>query len=146
MAMKQRSTRLTERFLARCVAPLREGRRRFALVQLAVLLGVVALYALNAAVLEPRTGGTLAGRFFSGYFADLLAPAALLSASNLVFAFFGFGTSGYLPVALITIVAGVCWEFAAPLVNPASVTDPLDLAAYLLGSLGYWAVTRRVAP
>jgi hypothetical protein len=33
----------------------------------------------------------------------------------------------------LTIVAGIFWEYIAPLFNSRSVSDPLDIIAYLTG-------------
>ena len=109
-------------------------------VQIFVFLAVAVLYVANRFFLKGLLSGTPLGPFFIGYFNDLLAPSALLSLANIVFALRGFQTTKPLFVILATALAGVCWEFLAPAFNPASVTDPLDLLVYFAGAFLYLAL------
>lgn len=108
------------------------------------ILGCVAvLYIANRLVIRECTSHTLLGPFFNGYFNDLLAPSALLALSNIIFSLRGFWVAKPLPVLAITAFAGMCWEYLAPMINPASVTDPLDLVVYFAGGFAYIAVVGR---
>ena len=39
---------------------------------------------------------------------------------------------------LIIVPAALAWEYAFPLILPYSTSDPLDVIAYILGTLTYY--------
>ena len=84
-----------------------------------------------------------AGRFFSWYFHDLLAGAMVLSLVNLLL------SAGrlpplirVLPASVFLVGCGLFWEYGAPHLIPGSVSDPLDLPAYLAGGLAVLPLLR----
>lgn len=44
----------------------------------------------------------------------------------------------------LTIVAGIFWEYIAPLFNSKSVSDPLDIIAYLIGFIIFTIIERGI--
>ena len=122
--------------------PVKAESGRAISFQAGVLLVVATLYAVNQLLLKGLSADTPLAPFFGGYFDDLLAPAALLALSNIVFALRGFQATKPLYVMLVTLAAAILWEYLAPLLNPASTTDILDVAAYLAGGCAYLLVVR----
>ena len=111
-------------------------------LQAGILLVVAALYAVNKLLLKGLSTDTPLAPFFNGHFNDFLAPAALLALSNIIFAFRGFQATKPLYVMFVTFIAAILWEYLAPLIDPASTTDILDLVAYLAGGLAYILVNK----
>ena len=63
------------------------------------------------------------------YFNDILAGITLNAMMS--------STTKYTPRwgLCLTLVAGIFWEYIAPLFNSRSISDPLDIVAYLTGFL-----------
>ena len=63
------------------------------------------------------------------YFNDVLAGITLNAMMS--------STTKYTPRwgLCLTLVAGIFWEYITPLFNSRSVSDPLDIVAYLTGFL-----------
>lgn len=67
--------------------------------------------------------------FMQCYFNDVLAGItlnAMMSSTTKYNARWGL---------YLTIVAGIFWEYITPLFNSRSISDPLDIVAYLTGFL-----------
>ena len=45
-------------------------------------------------------------------------------------------------VALITLSSGLFWEYITPIYLSKSVSDPLDVIAYIAGGVLYWILTK----
>ena len=77
-------------------------------------------------------------QFVSGYGADVLAGAWILCFLNLVLVW-----SGRRPIrrmgwaVLFVLGCGIFWEYITPLYLSRTVSDPLDMAAYLAGGCVY---------
>lgn len=77
-----------------------------------------------------------AGRFFAWYFHDILAGAMILSLANLLLSAGRLPPlTKVLPAAAFLLGCGLFWEYVSPLLISGSVSDPLDLLAYLAGGL-----------
>ena len=77
-----------------------------------------------------------AGRFFSWYFHDILAGAMILALANLLLSAGRLPPlTKALPAAAFLLLCGLFWEYVSPLLISGSVSDPLDLLAYLAGGL-----------
>ena len=68
------------------------------------------------------------------YFNDILAGILLNAIAQIMLTNKGFKYTPYRGLYL-TIVAGIFWEYIAPLFNSRSISDPLDIVAYLTGFL-----------
>lgn len=65
--------------------------------------------------------------FMQCYFNDILAGIALNAIMSLTIKYNAkWGLC-------LTLAAGIFWEYIAPLFNSRSVSDPLDIIAYLIG-------------
>lgn len=102
-----------------------------------MILAAVAAYALNR-----RFAGVWRGRFMRCHFNDLMAGVLFPAYVNIWLALAGRRLRGFVHPLLCTLAAGCFWEFVTPLYRPQSVSDPLDLAAYLAGTLVYCAANR----
>ena len=72
--------------------------------------------------------------FMQCYFNDILAGILLNAFAQIMLTNKGFKYTPYRGLCL-TIVAGIFWEYIAPLFNSRSVSDPLDIIAYLTGCI-----------
>ena len=116
-----------------------------------VLLGLCGLYGLNRFLLIPGLSSAVQNlqgsgaaavqfllRFFSGHGADVLAGAWILCFFNLILVW-----SGRRPIrrmgwaVLFVLGCGIFWEYITPLYLSRTVSDPLDVAAYLVGGCVY---------
>lgn len=68
------------------------------------------------------------------YFNDILAGILLNAIAQIMLTNKGFKYTPYRGLCL-TLVAGIFWEYVAPLFNSKSVSDSLDIIAYLTGFL-----------
>lgn len=119
---------------------------------LSVLLSLSGLYALNRFLLIPQlerfaermqTAEALY-RFFVGYGADILAGAWILCFLNMLLAWSGRGTiRRMMPAFLFVFGCGIFWEYITPLYLSRAVSDPLDIAAYLLGGCIYTVIEKQ---
>ena len=103
-----------------------------------LILIVVALagYIINNAVLKEISGGFFKV-FFVGYFNDLLCPLFFVSYVNLLLITQGKELRKMHHILLLCLLAGIVWEFLAPLFKKSSVTDMWDIACYLIGGAVY---------
>jgi len=104
-----------------------------------VLLGLICLYVINRFLLLPWLGsGEVLYRFLSGYGADVLAGAWILCFLNLLLVWSGRQpVRRMVPAVLFVLGCGLFWEYITPLYLAQSVSDPLDVAAYLAGGIFY---------
>lgn len=43
-----------------------------------------------------------------------------------------------LHVEILTFTSGIYWEYITPLYRPKTISDPLDIVAYMLGGILFW--------
>lgn len=115
-----------------------ENKHPYILIQSLILIVVALLYIQNKFHILSFIYPDAQRQFFVSYANDLLAPIALLSATNLFYSFFGFQILSLKIVIGLTAIAGIVWEFISPLFISWSVFDPFDFVAYLIGGLLYW--------
>ncbi|RSL30391.1 hypothetical protein D7Z54_26505 [Salibacterium salarium] len=103
----------------------------------ASLVFIIGLYACNEWYLKKETSNA----FIQGYFNDMLAGWFMIAFLQIMAAVSQYDRTYVIHTfwlqLTITGAAGLFWEFAAPLYVPDSVTDPIDLAAYLAGGVIY---------
>lgn len=116
--------------------------RRYGKLDAILLVGAALAYALNSLVLKPLFAGSPFAWLFGGYLNDAVGGIAFLAYANLLIALYSPAKRiRRLPRCLAFIFAcGLLWEYAFPVIVPNSTTDPLDLVAYLVGALAYWAI------
>lgn len=108
---------------------------------------ICVLYALNRWTLG-YDSGTVLHVLRAGYFADLLAGALILCVANALLAWGHIHQARIRPmerpwtVTGFLLLCGLFWEYVTPLYRPDSVSDPWDVAAYLLGGLLCLTITR----
>jgi hypothetical protein len=113
------------------------GHHNIVLVTITSLAFTVGLYALNQLYLKPQLGGT----FIHSYLNDILAGIALIGYSNVLFLLAGRVEHSFQrlrTMLALVMSAGLFWEYVTPLYRTESISDPLDLFAYVLGAGCYW--------
>lgn len=106
-----------------------------------LMITVPILYFFNRYFLKKVTIGAL-NYYLVCYHDDYLAPLFLLAYSNTLLLSFGFRRlRGLLPILCLSLSAGLIWEYVAPLYRPHSISDPWDLAIYLIGGFSYWLLS-----
>lgn len=80
--------------------------------------------------------------FMKCYFNDILGTAGflLLISIALTFQIKRPIQINILHVVLFTLLCGTFWEYITPLYRSETVSDPLDIIAYLIGALIFWYI------
>lgn len=76
--------------------------------------------------------------FFRCYFNDLICPLVFLPIVNIILAFGKYKVSRFIHLLSVGFTAGLFWEYVAPIFVEDSVSDPIDLCCYVLGTIFYW--------
>lgn len=115
------------------------GRRAFFVLNLQIFLLAVLLYLLNEHVIKHMTQNL----FFQGHFNDLLAMGLLLPYSNVLLSLYPHRDLRLLrpvPLFVFVLLIGLFWEYATPLYLSRSISDPLDVLAYVVGGVLYYGL------
>lgn len=76
--------------------------------------------------------------FLRCYCNDLICPLVFLPIVNIILAFGKYKVSRFIHLLSVGFTAGLFWEYVAPLFVEDSVSDPIDLCCYVLGTIFYW--------
>ena len=106
-----------------------------------LILLVAVIYLTNNLVLKQVLTGAL-GEFAKGYLNDLFAPIFLLAYSNVLLSRINHRIHKLWQMLILIGVAGIVWEYLAPLVKPSSISDPYDLVCYFVGAVLYWILLK----
>jgi len=104
---------------------------------------LISLYILNTLILSNISNFQLK-YFFNCYFNDLLAPLLLLAYINLLLSIIGKKVYSLKHMVLIIILCSFVWEYLIIFFKQSSVPDPLDVFFYLIGTLIYWIITKKL--
>lgn len=105
-----------------------------------VLISVVlVLYILNNNCFKSHTTGMIR-YFLVCYFNDLICPLLFFSYANLLLLTVDKEITQLWLTCLIGLCASCFWEFGAPYIKSTAITDPIDIAFYLTGSVIYWCI------
>lgn len=110
-------------------------------INLILIIGVLILYFLNNFVFKKYTSG-LIQHFFICYFNDLICPLLFFSYSNILLISINMELKKLKWIMLMGLCSGLIWELFAPLIKSSSVTDIVDLIAYLFGTFLYWCIIK----
>lgn len=95
------------------------------------------MYCINQAFLKPNTYGAI-GYFCRCYFNDLVCPLFFLAATNMMLGLVGNRIQGFRRILVFGLFMSLFWEYIGPLINKNSVSDPIDILFYLIGTGIYW--------
>ena len=104
------------------------------------LLIFIFRFILNNLIFKKISTGILY-YFFTGYFNDLLCPLFFVSYANIMLSFIQKEIVKLQHILLFCFIAGLFWEFIAPLMKKTSVTDFFDLLCYCIGGFLYWVIS-----
>lgn len=107
-----------------------------------MLAAGVALFLLTTYVLKPLQLPGAIGVFINGHLIDLVGGCAFCAYTNLLFDLVHPQIRLHSPwiCAAYLLCCGLFWEYVSPYLIKASVSDPLDVVCYVLGSLIYCAI------
>ena len=101
------------------------------------------MYLINRRV-RTMVGGGAVGYFLRCYFNDIAGSVTFMSLVNIVLLFLGFrGITRLLHTEMLMLGAGLFWEYGAPLLRSDTVSDPVDILAYMLGGYIYWFILQK---
>lgn len=101
----------------------------------------VLLYVLNTLIFSNLNYSTI-HYFFSCYFNDLLAPILLFSYINLLLSLLDKKIYSLKYLIIIIMSCSFVWESLILSFKPTSVSDPIDVSFYVLGTLIYWIILK----
>jgi len=78
--------------------------------------------------------------FFSCYFDDLLAPLLLFSYINLLLSIYNKKIYSLKYLIVFILLVSIVWEYLIVFAKPTSVSDPIDVLCYVLGTVIYWMI------
>ena len=102
----------------------------------------VLLYLLNRFSFLNINNSTL-NYFFSCYFDDLLAPLLLFSYINILLSFYNKKIYSLKYLIIFILLVSIVWEYLICFIKPTSVSDPIDILFYILGTLIYWVIHKK---
>ncbi|MGN0638202.1 MAG: hypothetical protein ACI4J0_07500 [Huintestinicola sp.] len=103
----------------------------------------LAMCLINRRV-RTMVGEGVLGFFLRCYFNDIAGSITFMSLANIFLMFLGSqGIVKPLHIEALLLGAGLFWEYGAPLIRSDTVSDPVDILAYLLGGVIYWLVAVR---
>jgi hypothetical protein len=100
------------------------------------------LHVLNLLIFSNISNSTL-HYLFSCYFDDLLAPLLLFSYINILLSFYNKKIYSLKYLITFILLVSIVWEYLIGFIKPNSVSDPLDILAYILGTLIYWMIHKK---
>ena len=154
LAVKEKLGRFYGSLRMPAVMIARELKRNFArsrplaIVDVVILAVCAALFYMNRCILIPcvltETPANFLGEMLSSHGNDLLGGVAFLAYVNLLISLVKpeFRLKRLASMLAFIFLCGLFWEYAAPLFVANSVSDPLDLATYMIGAFVYWLIFR----
>lgn len=97
------------------------------------------VYGVNKLLLFKITTGILEV-FCRSFLNDLVCPLFFLGFTNIVFLWVGFELNSYFKCISVGMIAGLVWEYFAPIINNQATTDPWDLLCYFIGTSIYYLI------
>ena len=104
-------------------------------------IAVLLIYAFNKLYLQTHTDNIL----IQNHLNDVLAGVLLLCYINALSILSNqpkLIVTRLSTVALITLASGLFWEYITPLYLSKSISDPLDVLAYITGGVLFWILTK----
>ena len=103
-----------------------------------IIIFSIILYILNKISLSKYS------LFMSGYFNDILAGILLIAFTNLMFGFINKSIYKFVHIEIYLFAVGIFWEYITPLYKTSSISDPIDILAYMVGGFIYWIINKIV--
>lgn len=115
------------------------NRKYYRLENILIFTVCVLLYLLNIHIFSNLNNYEI-HYFFTGYFDDIMAPLLLFSYINLLLSLRNEEIYSLKYLIIIIIVCSFVWEYLVLFVKPTTVSDPVDILCYFLGTLIYWII------
>lgn len=101
------------------------------------ILVVGTIYILNKKFFSIHTEGWVQ-YFCKCYLNDMICPLLILGVSQIMLIWAGYEIKCFRHYISMGVLTGIIWEYFAPIINPKSVTDVLDIVCYMLGTFLYY--------
>lgn len=100
------------------------------------------LYFCNQFI-KTRVSIDLMRWFLSCYFNDIIGGITFIAYCNIIFDYYNKKMANLWQTEFLLFCSGLFWEYITPLFRPNTVTDILDIIAYMIGGLLYWLIIRK---
>lgn len=114
-------------------------RKCYRFENILIFITCVLLYGLNELIFLNISYYQL-NYFFSSYLNDLIAPLLLFSYINLILSFIQRKIYSLKSLLLIILLCSFLWEYLILYIKVGTVSDPVDVFFYVIGTLIYWAI------
>lgn len=114
-------------------------RKNYMFENLSIFIIGVILYLLNTLIFSNLSNFKL-NYFFTSYFNDLIAPLLLFAYINLLLSLINKKVYSLKYLIIIILSCSFAWEYLVLFFKPNSVSDPIDVLFYILGTLTYWII------
>ena len=101
----------------------------------------ILIFGLNNLIWKKNTTG-LAFFICKNYLNDTVCPLFFLGYCQIVFIWLDREVKSYILIILIGMLAGMIWEYFAPIINPKAISDLKDLLCYFIGINIYWIICK----
>jgi hypothetical protein len=95
------------------------------------------IYVINKACIIKIADGPIR-KFCKYYLSDLLCLLVVLPCIEILLIIINKEITDFRRILLISAACAFVWEGMIPLVNPSSVSDPVDVLCYIIGGITYW--------
>lgn len=86
-----------------------------------------------------KTENKVINLFCNGYLNDILGTTIFLLYLSIVLSFLKKTfTFKFAHIVYITLFCGILWEYFTPLYRYDTVSDPIDIPAYMVGGIFFW--------
>lgn len=99
------------------------------------------VYLTNKFILSELMQG-VAKFFCNSYLNDLFCPLFFLAFANMWLIWAEYEMNTYKICVIVGMIAGLIWEYFAPIINSRAVSDPVDIVCYFVGTNLYYFVLR----
>ena len=110
-------------------------------LNLVLMIGVAGFYFLNNVYFKHVAKGLLR-QFLICYFNDLICPLFFFAYANTLLITVHRELTKLWQLFVVSLCAGLVWEYFAPYIKENSVSDLWDIVCYQTGTCVYWGLLR----
>lgn len=108
-----------------------------------LIIITVSFYLINQ-VFKYNYSNVYVNWFMTCYFNDIVGSIAFIAYCNILLEYRLYNHLKLNQIIALLFLCGLFWEYIAPLFISYSISDPLDVVAYISGGLiYYWLITKQ---